>query len=204
MEIVKHLLRTLLMICGGVILLYAWFHLMFFLRVNPYLIVFGPVAMGVAFAYFSARWHPYWAPISKPVMRLPWSREDGTAMETCIEIAIFAAGYSNTRVYRASIYESSTRKRTKRVLIGDSVTMLGRFEPGVWFYIHDRFYPRIDGLVCLDAQTCAWRFHQPKSVMELDEDESLKSRRGFVNVIWNGTATQIDLRKFRSDLQQPM
>ncbi len=198
MEILKHLLRTLIIIVVGVVGLYAFLWTSILLGVNAYVIVFTPMAIGLAFAYFSARWHPYWAPICKQVMRLPWTREDGTAMETRIEIAIFAAGYSNTRVYRASIYESSTRKRIKRVLIGDGVTMLGRFEPGVWFYIHDRFYPRIDGLVCLDVQTCEWRFHQPKSSIQLDEDESLKCPRGFVNVIWNGTATQLDLREIPS------
>ncbi len=70
--------------------------------------------------------------------------------------------------------------------------MLGRFDPGVWFYIRDRFYPRLDGLVCLDIRTCEWRYHQPQSVIELDE--SAKSRRGVLNVTWNGIATQIDLQ----------
>jgi hypothetical protein len=195
MAILKHLLRTLIIIVVGVIGLWCFLWTSIKFGVNPYVVVFTPVVMGLAFAYFSARWHPYWAPISKQAMRLPWTREDGTAMETCVEIAIFAAGYTNKSVYRVSIYESLTRKRTHRRLIGDGVTTLGRFEPGVWFYIHDRFYPRIDGLVCLDVQTCEWRFHQPKSVIELDEDESLKCPRGFVNVIWNGTATQLDLRK---------
>lgn len=202
MEILKHFLRTLLIVFVGAILFYGFIYLMISLKVNMYFTLATPVCAGLAYAYFSARWHPYWAPICKQAMRLPWTREDGTAMETCVEIAIFAAGKSNTRVYRASIYESVTRKRIHRVLIGDAVTVLGHFEHGVWFYIHDRFYPRIDGLVCLDVPTCKWRFHQPKSVIELDEDESLKSRRGFVNVIWNGIATQIDLRTFPSDQQQ--
>lgn len=195
MEILKHILRTLVIVVVGTILFIGIFLAMLFLGVHAYVILATLFVLGSAFVYFSARWHPYWAPISKQAMRLPWTREDGTAMETCVEIAIFAAGYTNTSVYRVSIYESLTRKRTHRRLIGDGVTMLGRFEPGVWFYIHDRFYPRIDGLVCLDVQTCEWRFHQPKSVIELDEDESLKCPRGFVNVIWNGTATQLDLRK---------
>ncbi len=199
MEIIKHLLRTLVIIVVGVLLFYGLFFAMFFLRVNPYVIVFTPMVLLFAFVYFSARWHPYWAPISKQAMRLPWSQDDGMPMETCIEIAIFAAGYSNKSVYRASIYECLTRKRTKRILIGDGVTMLGRFTPVVWFYIHDRFYPRLDGLVCLDVRTCKWIFHRPKSVIELDE--SVNSRREILNVIWNGTATQIDLREI-PDLSQ--
>ncbi len=192
MEILRHIVRTLIIVfvyaigCGGIV----W--ALVVLGVNAYVVVITPIALGLAFAYFSARWHPYWAPICKQVMRIPWSQEDGTAMETCIEIAVFAAGQTNTSVYRASIYQCLTRKRIQRRLIGDSVTLLGRFDPGVWFYIHDRFYPRLDGLVCLDVRTCEWVFHQPKSVIELDD--SVKSRKGLIHVIWNGRATQIDLR----------
>ncbi len=187
------------MVVGGVVLFWGIFFSMFFFEINAYVIVATPMVLMFAFVYFSARWHPYWAPICKQAMRIPWEREDGTAMETCIEIAIFAAGYSNAAVYRASIYESLTRKRTERRLIGDSVRMLGRFGPGVWFYIDDRFYPRLDGLVCMDIRTCEWLFHQPKAALELDE--SFKNHQGILNVIWNGNATQVDLRKL-SDLPQ--
>lgn len=193
LEVARHVLRTMVMVFVGAAFFIGITVAMIFLEVNAYVVMVTPMVLLLAFVYFSARWHPYWAPISKHVMRIPWSQDDGTAMETCIEIAIFAAGNSNTSVYRASIYESLTGKRIKRCLIGDSVTLLGHFDPGVWFYIHDRFYPRLDGLVCLDIRTCEWRFHQPQSVIELDE--SATNRQGVLNVIRNGIATQIDLQR---------
>jgi hypothetical protein len=72
-------------------------------------------------------------------------------METVVEIAIVQSGAAiRTETYRVSVYEHQSRKRVKRVIIGDDANFLGAFGSGLWFYIYDRFYARRDGLVCID------------------------------------------------------
>src|SRR5690606_41867097 len=94
--------------------------------------------------------------------------------------------------YRISIYECGSGKRTQRRLIGDSVTYLGIFDSGIWFYIHDRFYARRDGLVCVDVKSCDWLYHQPPSVIEFVD--KVDGRPGVIDVVWNGVPTKLDLR----------
>lgn len=163
-EIVKHLLRTLIHIAvlaivfGGIIVLTIK------LRLPMMIIPVGVVVLLGGYIYWSARWHAYWAPVSKKVMGKKWNLATGEAMETVVENAIIQAGGSvQTVTLRLSIYNLETGRRVFRRCIGDDVVFLGVHGMGIWFFIEDRFHARRDGLVCVDVQTGEWIYHVPKS-----------------------------------------
>jgi hypothetical protein len=192
-EIVIHVLRTIALCLGGAALLYAAIYGMIYLRFSPYLL-FGVLFGGIgAWIYFSARWHPYWAPIAKDVLRKPWVRDDGVKMVTVVEVAIIQASYVRLEVYRVSIYEQQGMRRVKRRLVGDDATFLGLIHDGLWFYIDDRFYGRKDGLVCVDMRTGDWVYHQPKSKVQLVE--AIPGKTGTIDVVWEGERKRVELKE---------
>ncbi len=192
-EVFAHIVRTIVMTGLMAALFIGAFLAMIYLKIPVYWMFAVITCLVVAVVYGTARWHPYWAPMAKRVARIPWDRDDGTKMETLIEMAIVQAGlYTRTETYRISIGECKSRKRTKRRLIGENATYLGAFDSGIWFYIHDRFYARRDGLVCVGLRSGDWRYHQPKSVIEFVDQAG--KRPGLIDVIWNGVPKQLDLR----------
>lgn len=190
-EIVVHLVRTLALCLGGAALLYATIYATIYFRLSPYLmfaLIFGGIA---AWVYFSARWHPYWAPIAKPVHRKRWVREDGAKMLTVVEVSIVETQAARLETYRISIYKQPGMWRIRRRVLGDDVVFLGRIREGLWFYIHDPFYARKDGLVCVDARSGDWIYHQPQSKVQFVE--SIQGQTGTIEVIWAGTPKRLDL-----------
>ena len=156
-------------------------------------ILAGLLAVAVAAVIVgTAHWHPYWAPIAKQAARIPWQRSNGVQMETVVEIAIVQSGaLTRTEIYRVSIYEHQSKKRLKRVMIGDDANFLGAFRSKLWFYIYDRFYARRDGLVCLHMYTGEWLYHKPQS--ELEFVRRVGKRQGVIEVLHRGVKKQIDL-----------
>ena len=196
-EIVVHLLRTVALCLGGAALLYATIYASIYFRLSPYLmfaIIFGGIA---AWVYFSAGWHPYWAPIAKPVHRTPWVREDGAKMLTVVEVSVMETKSFRLETYRVSIYKQPGKWRVRRRVIGDDVVFLGSIREGLWFYIQDPFYARKDGLVCVDARSGDWIYHQPKSKVEFVK--SSKDQAGTIDVIWDGTRKRLQLHELELD-----
>ncbi|MFG0290414.1 MAG: hypothetical protein ACF8CQ_19705 [Rhodopirellula sp. JB044] len=121
------------------------------------------LVMGV-YIYGSARWHAYWAPVAKKVMSQPWTSSTGEAMETVVENAVVQLNaFSQSHTLRVSIYRRDDGRRVQRTMIGDDATFLGVHGIGLWFYIEDRFYARISGLVCVDRETGDFIYHVPRS-----------------------------------------
>lgn len=191
-EIFQHLLRTLLLIAASLAAISASVGIATWIGVrNPYVYMAILVFWAWAIIYGTARWHPYWAPVSKRASRIPWTRDDSVKMETLIEYAIVQAGMSAHQYLRVSIRECETGKLFRRRVIGDEVTLLGKFGNGIWCYIHDKFYARRDGLVCLDLRSCEWTYHEPQSQVELPDDAH--PRKGILQIERDGVLTEVDL-----------
>jgi len=173
MENLKHFARTLLQIAMiavfvTVVVAVVIFVAVVVLKLSPettaYVVL---ISLGLTiggYVYWSARWHAYWAPISKPVITKKWTDSADHRMETVVENAIVQAGeYVRSSTLRVSIYNRTTGRRLARTVVGETAEFLGLHGIGMWFYIPDRFHARIDGLVCLDPQTGRWIYHVPKS-----------------------------------------
>ncbi len=191
-DVIQHIIRTLLLVgataalCALVILVTIYW------KWSPYVMFAALMAIIVAVVYGTARWHPYWAPIVKQVARIPWQHTNGTAMVTIVEKALVHAG-STQETYRVSIYALPGHHLVRRQLIGDlSTQWLGVWETGLWFYIGDRFYARRDGIVCLDLQTAAWRYHLSKSEATWEDQDD--DQRHLIEVIRAGRSEILDLR----------
>ena len=133
-------------------------------RANIYLI---PILV-IGFAYFSGKWHAYWAPVADEMRTRSWNSKEGSEMETVLELAhvhtaVFGgADAIRQTVWRISVYDRTRKRRTTRIMIGEDAKFLG--EPGgyYWFYIGDRFYSKVAGLTAFDRQTGAIKFNRPK------------------------------------------
>ncbi|MEM0968167.1 MAG: hypothetical protein AAGJ31_02345 [Verrucomicrobiota bacterium] len=170
MELLKQLGRTILqmIVLGATIFLFIY--LSSLIKLPASVIVIGVIAITGAYIYFSARWHAYWAPISKTVHKQKWKGPTGEAMETVVENAIVQAGsYVRAETLRVSIYDRQNKRRVARIMVGDDARFLGSPGMGFWFYIADKFHARLDGLVCLDIRKGTWIYHKPKS--EISEVE---------------------------------
>lgn len=164
MEILKHLVRTLIHIAALLAICGFIFLVTLKLGLPHYVKFFGVMAVILAYVIWSGRMHAYWAPISKRVNAFKWKTVDGRKMETVVEKAIVqAGGYIRTETLRVSIYELESGRRIARIMIGDDATYLGRHGIGIWFHIADRYHARRDGLVCLDVKTGKWLHHVPRS-----------------------------------------
>ncbi len=199
-EIIVHVLRTIVMCVGLGAVMLALVVGCILLKTPWWLPLVLVILLSLAIVWGTARWHAYWAPISKQAARIPWERADGTPMETVVEIAIVQAGASRTETFRVSIYElepglggktNRRRKRVKRVMVGDSAELLGIYDRRLWFYIYDRFHARRDGLTCLDVQTGTWLYHRPRT--EVEFVDRVKNRRAVIEVEERGRRREIDL-----------
>lgn len=188
---IASIVRTFVTVCLFALILGGAFVVMIQWRVPIYvhaLVLTGLLSLGI---YGVSRYAPMWAPIVRPIAHSPWSRSDGTRMETVVEIAAMHSDESVHECYRVSIYETDRRRRVRCQLIGDQVDYLGVFESGVWFLIHNGFYARKTGLVCLDIRTLKWVYHDPS----LRANQSSPScELGVLSVIKDGEEMRIDLR----------
>ena len=191
MEIAKHLIRVSAIVCMTAVFLGAVVMAMIYFHFPIVLMLFVLIGLIVPVVYFYSLWAPAWAPVSKPIARSRWQREDGTDMDTVVELAQLALEDSSFECYRVSMYESTRFKRRKCQVIGDHVTYLGTFPSGIWFYIHNRFYARRDGLVCLCTRTFEWLYLEPKSEVLLSEELNQQSSK--INVTRKGEDMRLDL-----------
>ncbi|SMP73142.1 hypothetical protein SAMN06265222_11632 [Neorhodopirellula lusitana] len=172
MEIFKHLLRTLALMAG----LGAVWGILFVAMLYTGLVKTALTMMmlsTLAFIYFSARWHAYWAPIADTVNKYRWIDSHGEQMETLVENAVMQVGSGTSKTLRVSFYNRTTGKRLRRIMIGDSSTFCGARKSGLWFFIHDRSHARKDGIVCIDRKTGDCLFYQPKKQLDMDDEDAL-------------------------------
>ena len=162
--LLTHLFRTVLMVLSLTVIFIALLVGAILLRVPPVAILIGVAVLFGVFVIGSARWHAYWAPMAKTMACFKWQNSVHENMETVVENAIVQVGMSGqASTLRVSIYNRTTGKRLCRRLIGDDATYLGLHGCGLWFFIHDRFHARKDGLVCVDRATASWLYHRPQA-----------------------------------------
>ncbi|MEM9479060.1 MAG: hypothetical protein AAGA58_05280 [Verrucomicrobiota bacterium] len=168
MEIAKHLLRTFLIIAllAGVMVTLPF--------ILPVQIAFPLIfVMLFGFIILSPRWHAHWAPVAKRVASCSWENDRGEKMESVVENAQIQVGMGNpASVLRVSIYNRTSRRRLRRVLIGDNASFVGRQGLGFWFFIYDRFHARRDGLVCVNEKTGDFAWHLPRKKAEWTGERS--------------------------------
>jgi hypothetical protein len=148
-------------------------------------------ALLFALIYFYSAWFPLLMPISRLDASVKWTRDDGTLMETAVEVAIIHSDDTSYDYYRLAIREAVSRRRVKRRLIGCSATFLGTFDSGIWFYLHHGQHRLRSGLICLDTKTCDCLYHEPRSQIQLHD---FLNQSGVMKVARKGVDMQLDLQ----------
>lgn len=188
-----HLARTVVLVLVLAFVFLALVAGAIVLRLNPILLVSGLVVLVIGVVYGTARWHPWWAPLAKSIRKIRWENSQGLSMETVVEVAQVQAGSAVQEVWRLSIYESVSRRRVHRQLVGDRVDYLGVHGPGIWFFLSSRFYSGRDGLICLDSTNGKLLYHWPKRIVQRVEEND--ETPGLVELLWNGAAVHFDLSR---------